>query len=169
MNKKAFILQMYRVLWFGTTITIGIMAGFLTSHSIMLGRFFSWLIETGNYHVFTDTFSHFRMATQANIYYNMFLWISLLVGTLWTVFGFILKENRTIALIAGMSTFWVGTVFFVSNFSDAEEAVATGVADLATRQFFLSWNLPMHTTFAIFYSICFFLLLMTGIRTFGRK
>ena len=169
MNRKTLVRQIYRILWFGTTIITGILAGFLTSHSIMLGRFFSWLIETGNFHVFTDTFSHFRLATQANVHYNMFLWISLLIGTLWTIFTFILRENRATALIAGLSTFWVGGVFFASGFSEAEEAVATGMADEATRQFFLSWNLPIHTSFAFFYSFCLFLLLMAGIRTIGRK
>jgi hypothetical protein len=169
MNEKTIVRKIYRILWFCTTIITGIMAGFLTSHSIMLGRFFSWLIETGNFHVFTDTFSQFRLATQANVHYNMFLWISLFIGTLWTIFAFILRENRVIALIAGLSTIWVGGVFFASNFSEAEEAVATGVADEATRQFFLSWNLPMHTSFAVFYIICLFLLLLAGTRKIDKK
>ncbi len=54
------------------------------------------------------------------------------------------------------------SVFFASGFSDAEEAVATGVADETVRQFFVSWNMPMHTTFATFYTLCFFLLLFIG-------
>jgi hypothetical protein len=153
--------RIHLVFWFAVTILTGILAGFLTSHSVMLGRYFTWLIESGHYRVFTDTFSVFREATHANVYYNLFLWVSLIVGFIWTAFCFIAKKNRIIALIAGLSSLWVGFVFFSSGFSDAEEAVAKGVADEAVREFFVSWNIPMHTSFAIFYFLCFLLLLLS--------
>jgi len=156
------MLGIRRVAWFATTILTAILAGFLTSHSVMLGRFFTWLIESDNYHVFTDAFSVFRQATHANVHYNAFLWVSLVVGILWTILCFIVKKDRIVALIAGLSTFWVGCVFFASGFSDAEDAVARGVADEAVRQFFVSWNLPMHTSFALFYTLCLLLLLISG-------
>jgi hypothetical protein len=161
---KQIIRRIDRVLWFAITMLTGILAGFLISHSVMLGRYFTWLIESGNYQVFTDTFSVFRQATRANVHYNSFLWASLAVGTVWTIFCFAIKKNRIIAVIAGLSSFWVACVFFASDFSKAEEAVAKGMADEAVRQFFVSWNLPMHTSFAAFYTFCFFLLLLTGFR-----
>lgn len=156
--------RMHRILWFAITILTGILAGFLTSHSVMLGRYFTWLIETDNYHVLSETFSIFRQATHANIHYNAFLWASLVTGTIWTLFCFIVKKNRIIALIAGLSSLWVGCVFFASGFADAEEAVATGVANETIQNFFISWNIPMHTSFASFYTICFFLLLLSQSR-----
>jgi hypothetical protein len=160
--------RIHRVLWFAITMLTGILAGFLTSHSVMLGRYFTWLIESGNYQVFTDTFSVFREATRANVHYNLFLWASLIAGIIWTIFCFITNKNRIIALIAGLSSFWLACVFFASGFSDAEEAVAKGIADEAVRQFFVSWNIPMHISFAIFYAFCFFLLLLSGCRQFRR-
>ena len=57
MVDRGFFHLIYWVLWFAITILTGILAGFLTSHSVMLGRYFTWLIESGNYQVFTDTFS----------------------------------------------------------------------------------------------------------------
>jgi len=161
--------RIHRVFWFAITMLTGILAGFLISHSVMLGRYFTWLIESGNYQVFTDTFSVFREATHANVHYNLFLWVSFIVGILWTILCFIIKKSRGIALIAGLSSFWVSCVFFASNFSDAEEAVTSGVADEAVRQFFVSWNLPLHTSFAAFYTLCFFLLLLSGIKEFRPK
>jgi hypothetical protein len=140
------------------------LAGFLTSHSVMLGRYFTWLIETDNYQVFPDTFAVFRAATHANVHYNLILWASFLVGILWTTLSFILKQGRITALVAGLSSFWVGIVFFASNFSDAEAAVSSGVATESVRQFFVSWNLPMHRSFAVFYTLCFALLLLYGTR-----
>jgi hypothetical protein len=154
--------RIHWVLWFAITILTGILAGFLTSHSVMLGRYFTWLIESGNYQVFTDTFSVFRETTRANVHYNLFLWVSLIIGILWAIFCFVVKKNRIIALIAGLSSFWVGCVFFASGFSDAEEAVAMGMADEAVRQFFVSWNIPLHISFAAFYTLCFILLLLSG-------
>lgn len=158
------IRQIHWVLWFAITILTGILAGFLTSHSVMLGRYFTWLIESGNYQVFIDTFSVFREVTRANVHYNLFLWGSLTIGIIWTILCFIVKKNRIIAIIAGLSSFWVGFVFFASGFSDAEEAVSMGVADEAVRQFFVAWNLPLHTSFAVFYTLCFFLLLLSGFK-----
>ena len=162
MADRVFIRQLHRLLWFAITLLTGILAGFLTSHSVMLGRYFTWLIESDNYQVFTDTFSVFREATRANVHYNLFLWLSLIIGVFWAVLCFIIKQDQIVALIAGLSSFWVGGVFFASGFSDAEEAVAMGVANEAVRQFFVSWNIPMHTSFAIFYTFCFLLLLLSG-------
>jgi len=167
MVPRQIIRRIDRVLWFAITMLTGILAGFLISHRVMLGRYFTWLIESGNYQVFTDTFSVFRQATRANVHYNFFLWASLAVGTIWTISSFVIKKNRIIALIAGLSSLWVGCVFFSSGFSEAEEAVAKGMADEAVRQFFVSWNLPMHTAFAAFYTFCFFLLLLSGFRREG--
>jgi hypothetical protein len=165
MNGREILHRIHLILWFAITMVTGILAGFLTSHSVMLGRYFSWLIESGNYQVFTDTFSVFREATHANIHYNIALWASFVTGIVWTVFCFIVKKNRVTALIAGLSSLWVGCVFFASGFSSAEEAVCTGAADEAVRQFFVSWNIPMHASFAVFYSVCFFLLLFSMFRT----
>jgi len=162
MNAKNILGRFHWILWFILTMLTGILAGFLTSHSIMLGRYFTWLIETGNYNVFTDTFAVFRAATRANVHYNLFLWASFLVGILWTILSFILKRGRITALVAGLSSFWVSIVFFASNFSDAEAAVSSGIAAESVRQFFVSWNLPMHRSFAVFYILCFLLLLLYG-------
>ena len=158
----AIICQIHKILWFIITILTGILAGFLTSHSVMLGRFFTWLIESDNNQVFIEIFSVFREATHANVHYNLFFSASLIIGIIWVIFCFIVKKNRLIGLIAGLSSLWVGCVFFASDFSDAEKAVTMGVADEAVRQFFVSWNIPMHISFAIFYTLCFFLLLVAG-------
>ncbi|MFC1938200.1 hypothetical protein ACFLWH_00865 [Chloroflexota bacterium] len=47
MNKKI-INKLYWNFWGFTTIFIGILAGFMVSHSLQLGRFFTWLIESGD-------------------------------------------------------------------------------------------------------------------------
>lgn len=164
MSDKMIIRRLYWVLWFAVTVLTGILSGFLVSHSVMLGRFFTWLIKSGNNQVFVDTFSVFREATHANVHYNLFLWASLVVGVAWTVVCFILRKTRIVAVIAGLSSFWVGSVFFASGFAAAEEAVATGTAPETVRHFFVSWNIPLHASFAVFYTICLLVLLLAGFR-----
>lgn len=137
---------------------------FFISHSIILGRYLSWLIKSGICQVFTDTFSVFREAAHANVHYNLYFWISVLIGVIWTIFCFIVKKNRVIALKAGLSSFLEGRVFFASGFAEVEEAVAMGMADEIVRRFFVSCNIPMHTCFAVFYTLCFFLLLLSNCR-----
>ena len=161
--------KLYWVFWFLVTISIGILAGFLTSHSIMLGRFFSWLLENNHNVVFTDYFSVFRAETNANVYYNLFLWFGLIAGIGFTIMCFIKKKTRIVALIAGMSTFWVSVMFFNWDFSKIEEAVSTGAADAATIEKFLSWNLPIHTSFACLYIVSFIILLIAGFVTRTRE
>ncbi|MBN2402136.1 MAG: hypothetical protein JXN64_07030 [Spirochaetes bacterium] len=169
MNRRNFFYKGHLILWFVLTILTGILAGFLCSHSVMLGRYFTWLINSGNYSVFVDTFSVFRKATHANVHYNLFLWASLIIGFIWMVLCFILRKNRIVGIIAGLSSLWVGFVFFSSGFAKAEEAVCSGTADEALKNFFAAWNLPLHISFAVFYSICFFLLLLSGIRWSKNK
>lgn len=165
MSRGKGFLRMHRVLWYAVTLLTGILAGFLTSHSVMLGRYFTWLIQTGNNQVFIDTFSVFREATHANVHYNLFLWASLVIGIVWTISSFIVRKNRFVSIIAGLSSFWVGCFFFASGFGPAEAAVCTGTADEAVREFFVSMNIPMHRSFAVFYTACFLLLLVSGCRS----
>jgi hypothetical protein len=162
MSTKTSLLRIHRGLWVMVTMITGILAGFLTSHSVLLGRYFTWLIDSGNYRVFKDTFALFREASHANVHYNLFLWASLIIGTAWAVVCILARKERIVALIAGLSSFWVGSVFFASGFAAAEEAVCTGAADAAVQQFYATWNLPLHTSFAIFYTVCFCWLLLSG-------
>lgn len=158
-------LKLYWIFWFLATITTGVLAGFLTSHAVMLGRFFSWLLQNDYNSVFIDYFSVFREETSANLHYNLFLYFGLIAGIGFTIMSFIKKKTRIVALIAGISTIWVSIVFFTWDFYKVEEAVATGVADAAIIEKFLAWNLPMHISFSCFYIISFVMLLIAGFVT----
>jgi len=162
--KRIVMTRIQRVLWYATTLSTGILTGFLVSHSVMLGRFFTWLIKADRYDVFEESFSVFRLSSHANVHYNLFLVVALVIGVLYAAISLILRKDRPTALLAGLSTLWVSCVFFISRFSDAEAAVASGVADQSVRDFFVAWNLPMHSSFAIFYAVCFLLLLRSGMR-----
>ena len=163
MNKNT-LSKLFWVFWCSTTILTGILAGFLVSHSIMLGRFFQWFIESGNENLLHQTYTVFRVASNAHVVYNIPLYLAFVSGIIWTVLAFIVRRDRIIAVTAGLSTLWVGMIFFISDLHEAEEAVLTGMADARLTQLYTSINLPVHTLFAAMYVVSLFLLLLVALK-----
>ncbi len=156
--------RLFWIFWCSTTILTGILAGFLTSHAIMFGRFQTWFIESGNVDLLHKTFTVFREASSPQVLYDSFFYLALASGIIWTVLAFLMKRDRIIAMIAGLSTLWVSIVFFASNFGRAEDEVLMGIADERMTQLFVSLNVPIHTCFAIFYVLSLFLLLVVALK-----
>ncbi len=69
------------------------------------------------------------------------------------------KRHRVLAVLAGLSTWWVSAIYLGFHVGSAEDAVLTGVADHATTQYFLAVNLPAHISFALIYLASMALLL----------
>jgi hypothetical protein len=113
-----------------------------------------------------QTFSVFREVSKPdpNVLYNIPLYLSFASGVIWTVLAFLLKRDRIIALIAGLSTFWTGSIFFVIDLDEAEDAVVSGLANDQMAQYFLSINVPVHTLFAVIYVVSLFLLLLVALK-----
>jgi len=162
--KKNTLNKLFWVFWCSTTILTGILAGFLVSHSIMLGRFFQWFLESGNETLLHQTYTVFRAASSPHIAYNIPLLLALVSGIIWTVLAFLARRDRIIAVTAGLSTLWVGIIFFVSDLGDAEEAVLTATADARLTQLYTALNLPIHTLFAAMYVVSLFLLLLVALK-----
>jgi len=162
MNKKT-VNKLFWIFWCSTTILTGILAGFLTSHAIMFGRFQTWFIESGNVDLLHKTYTVFREANSPQVLYDSFFYLALVSGIIWTVLAFLLKRDRIIAMIAGLSTLWVSIVFFTTSFGRAEDEVLTGIADAKMTQLFVTLNVPIHTCFAIFYIVSLFLLLVVAL------
>jgi hypothetical protein len=163
MNKNA-LSKLFWAFWCSTTILTGILAGYMVSHSIMLGRFFNWFIESGNEDLLHQTYTVFREASNAHVVYDIPLYLALVSGIIWVVLAFILRRDRIIAVIAGLSTLWVSNIFFISDLDEAEDAVLTGIADARLTQLYSSLNLPVHTIFAVIYVVSLFLLLLVALK-----
>ena len=162
--KKNTLRKLFWVFWCSTTILTGILAGFLISHAIMLGRFFQWFMESGNEELLHQTYTVFRAASSPHIAYNIPLYLSFISGIIWTVLAFIARRDRIIAVTAGLSTVWVGAIFFLTDFGEAEEAVLTATADARLTQLYTALNLPLHTLFAAMYIVSLFLLLLVPLK-----
>jgi len=162
--KKNTLSKLFWIFWYSTTMLTGILAGFLVSHAIMFGRFLQWFLESGNENLLHQTYTVFRAASSPHIAYNIPLSLAFVSGIIWTVFAFIAKRDRIIAVTAGLSTVWVSAIFFCSNFAEAEEAVMTATADATLTQLYTTLNLPLHTLFAAMYVVSLFLLLFVPLK-----
>ena len=162
--EKSIIRKLFWIFWCSTTILTGLLAGFLTSHSIMFGRFLTWSIESGKLDLLHQTYTVFREASSPQVLYNSFFYLALVSGVIWALLAFLLKRDRIIAMIAGLSTLWISIVFFGSRFGRAEAEVLSGIADEKMTQLYVSLNMPLHTCFALFYTLSLVLLLVVVLR-----
>ncbi len=161
-----FLTKLFWVFWCTTTVLTGILTGFMLSHSIMLGRFFSWMVETDRIDLLKQSFSIFREVAQPDprVIYYIPIYLSLISGIIWVVLAFILKRDRVIALIAGLSSFWVGALFNITSINDAESTVLSGIANDQMTRLFLAINVPVHSIFAMIYGVSLVLLLLVAIK-----
>jgi hypothetical protein len=152
--------RLYWALWIVTTTLTGVLAGYMVSHSIMLGRFFNWFIESGNLDLLHRTYTVFREASNAHITYDIPLYLHFAAGVAFVVLAFVLKRHRILSVLAGLSTYWTGSIFMLIDLDEAEDSVLTGTADAAMTQYYLSINIPVHATFAAIYLASMLLLLL---------
>lgn len=161
--------RLYWPLWIVTTMLTGVLSGYMVSHSIMFGQFFNWYIESDNLDLLRQTYATFRAGSNAyNIYYAPLL-LHVISGTAFVVQAFMLKRDRIISLVAGFSTWWVGAIFIGMDVGEAEVAVLTSTADSETVQYFLSINIPAHSSFAVIYLVSLFLLLLIPLLELRRS
>jgi heme/copper-type cytochrome/quinol oxidase subunit 3 len=118
-----------------------------------------------------QTFTVFREVSKPdpNSLYDIPLYLALASGVIWTVLAFLLKRDRITALIAGLSTLWVGAIFMISDLDEAEEAVLSGIADERMAQYFLTINVPIHALFALIYVVSLLLLLFVALKGLRRR
>ncbi len=152
--------RLYWATWIVTTMLTGVLSGYMVSHSIMLGRFFNWFIESGNLDLLHRTYTVFREASGAHIVYDIPLYLHFAAGIAFVVLAFVLKRHRILSVLAGLSTFWTGSIFMLIDLDEAEDGVLTGTADSALIQHYLSINIPVHAAFAAAYLAAMLLLLL---------
>jgi hypothetical protein len=156
--------KLYWAFWCVTAALNGILAGYMVSHSIMLGRFFNWYIESGNEELLRRTYSVFRASSNANRLYDVPLGLHFVAATVWVVLAFAVRRQRVIAAVAGLATYWVSAIFLATGLGTAEDAVLAGTADPILTQQYATLNLPVHTTFAVIYVVSLLLMLLVPLR-----
>ncbi len=157
---KTAIAGTYWFFWVLTTMVTGVLAGYMVSHSIMLGQFFNWYIASDHLDLLRQTYTAFRAGSDAYKIYDIPLLLDLIFGTLFVIMAFVVKRHRIISVLAGFATWWVSVIFLGFGVGAAEDAVLTSTADSATVQYYHSVNIPAHSSFAVIYLISLLLLLL---------
>ena len=166
MNKDV-MNKLYWGLWCSTTVLVGILTGYFIAHSLLLGQFFSWSIESGKVGLLRQTYSVFRQTPGYSLLYGLYytpILLSLVSGGIWTVLAFVMRRDRVISFFAGLPTYFMSAIFMATGFSSTENAVMSGVANEATNQLFALENVPIHTSFAIIHAVSFLLLLVIALK-----
>lgn len=161
--------RLYWPLWVVTTMLTGVLSGYMVSHSIMFGQFFNWYIESDNLELLRQTYTTFRDGSNAYRIYDIPLLLHLIAGTAFVVLAFALRRHRTLSVLAGLSTWWVSTIFIGLGVGEAEDAVLTSTADAETVQYFLAINIPAHGSFAVIYLTSLLLLLLIPLLELRRR
>jgi hypothetical protein len=152
-----------------TGLLTGILSGYMVSHSIMLGQFFNWFISSDNLDLLRQTYTSFRASSNAYRVYDIPLLLHAIAGTAFSVTALLRKRHRILSALSGLATWWVGAIFIGMGVGTAEDAVLTSTADTATVQYFLSINIPAHTSFAVIYVTALLLLLLIPLLELRRR
>jgi hypothetical protein len=156
--------KFYWSFWCITAVLNGVLTGYMVSHSIMLGRFFNWYLESGKEGLLHQTYTVFRASNNAYRLYDIPLGLHLVVGGVWVVLALLVRRQRIIALLAGLATYWVAAIFLGTGLGTAEDAVLTATATPELTQRYLMLNLPIHTAFAVIYATSLLLMLLVPLR-----
>jgi len=149
--KLIWLERAYWTVWCLTVVLTGILSGYMVSHSIMLGRFFNWFIETDNLDLLSRTYSQFRASGNAYRVYDIPFGLHLIFGTVLALLALVIGRHRLLSLLAGLSTWLVSAIFIGFDVGGAEDAVLTSTADSDRIEHFLAVNIPVHTLFAGIY------------------
>lgn len=76
------MLTAYEWIYRLTVAWSGIIAGFMISYVIVIGRFFSWLLENRRADVFTNAYAHFRREKNPVSPYIAFVFTQFLLSAL---------------------------------------------------------------------------------------
>ncbi len=134
--------------WLVALLSTGLVAGFMLSHAVLLGRFLDWLLAEGGAGLFASTYPAFALAAGRpglRLYYavcglQVVAAIAFLGGTLVT------RRQRRLGMVAGAAGLLWPAVHYASGFAAVEAAVLRSTREvspeIALR--FLAWNGPVH-------------------------
>lgn len=155
--------------WFASTILTGILAGFMISHILQLGHFFTWSAETG---VSLSNFTAFRPGNRPyDFIYDCYLLAQLAIGIIWTVLAFLSKREKreNYSNNSRVSNCLGCYHLYILWYGWGRISVLIRNCRCKYDAKFALLNLPVHTSFALIYSVSFFLLLFIAYKNLEFK
>lgn len=140
--------RLYWPSWVLAVAMTGLVAGFMLSHAILLGRFLDWQLASGSGVPFAATYPAFARTAGRS---GLTLFYGLCGAQVAAVLAFLViaagaRRERLAAAIAGFAAILWPAVHYGSGFATVEQGVLRSVAEvpggLAAR--YLAWNTPIH-------------------------
>ncbi len=146
------VTRLYWPTWVLAVATTGLVAGFMVSHALLLGRFLDWLLAPGPGVPFAATYPTFARAAGRSgliIFYGL-CGVQVAAALAFVAIAVGARRHRVAAVIAGVAAVLWPAVHYGSGFGAVEQAVLRSVGEipggLAAR--FVAWNAPIHALHA---------------------
>lgn len=109
-----------RFAWLVTVVLTGTAAGAMVGHTVLLGRFLSWMFESGRTEVFKHTYLVFIREKSPQLLFDNLFTLTILVTTAFNAYLYLSGQVTALSLLAvGCQWAFVG-VFFGTGFAKVE-------------------------------------------------
>jgi len=156
---------MFKALWLLSVILTGITTGFYVSHSLILGRWYTWFTrKEGKLPLLYATYSEFR-SKHSPIVYLIICYGQGLVILAFAVVATIIRKHAALSILSASFSMIAGILLLASGFAKLEASVLSGVdRSPGSIKKYSSLNIPMHIAFSILMLASFVGLLFVVLR-----
>jgi len=144
--------RLYWPSWVLAVTTTGLVAGFMVSHALLLGRFLDWLLASGLGVPFASTYPAFARTAgrSGRAIFSGLCGVQVVAALAFLAVAVGARRHRLAAAIAGVAAVLWPAVHYGSGFGAVEQAALRSVgeitSELAAR--FVAWNAPIHVVHA---------------------
>jgi len=153
--------RLYWPVWALATATTGLVAGFFLGHSLLLGRFFDWLLTSGRARTLAETYPEFRQGSASLDVFYALAGLQVLAGVAFAIVSLAGRRTTIPGLLVGLASVSWPTVHYLSGFGALEAAVLRNPTEAPRHvaEAFVAYNTPVHIYHATILIVAFCVLL----------
>ncbi|MBI2207781.1 MAG: hypothetical protein HYU41_28450 [Candidatus Rokubacteria bacterium] len=138
--------RLYWPSWALATATTGLVGGFFLGHSLLLGRFFDWLLTSGRARTLAETYPAFREGSATLDIFYALAGLQVLAGVAFAVASLVGRRSTIPGLLVGLASISWPTVHYLSGFAALEAAVLRSPTEPPRHvvDAFVAYNTPVH-------------------------
>ena len=140
--------RLYWTSWVVALATTGVVAGFMLSHALLLGRYLDWLLTSGRARLLAETYPVFaRSDGQAGLdAFYAIAGLQVLSGVAFLAVSALARRGAATGAIVGIAAVLWPLVHYASGFGALEAQVLRSSSEVppAVASVFVRWNGPIH-------------------------
>lgn len=140
--------RLYWTCWVLAVATTGVVAGFMLSHALLLGRYLEWLLASGRGDLLSQTYPVFaRSAGRPGL--ELFYAVAgaqVASAVAFFVVSLVVRRERLVGALVGLAGVLWPAMHYVSGFGALEASVLRSTTEVSREVAgrFVLWNGPMH-------------------------